>query len=271
MTEVLSLNNVLAYIQAARDTLSKVELEGICTSFYDANDITTAKEVICSTANITATTRKGANKTTSELRDIFTAFEQCDEMPTFVSHGLNAAPPTGYAAMVGPINQLRDELQRLNNEVTALRNEKNEVRKLLNDLTEKDFKTTTEMNKLKARVENLENTESQTKRYSSVLQQLPPHGSQSMRSNHTIDDGYYAVQQHWPQVGERRAMTATRDQMAPPVKHALDTRRPSGTRARHQTTFRYARHNQRRHWHPAIPSNAGARSSTEAVPATTGH
>ena len=121
MPEVLILNNVLAYIQAARDTHTKVEIEGICSSFYDAVDITAAKEKLCNVANQQLITRKGPNKTASELRDILATFDQYDGLPTFVSHGLNSSPPAGHAAMIEPINQLREELQRLTNEVTALR------------------------------------------------------------------------------------------------------------------------------------------------------
>merc|ERR1711974_488014 len=96
----------MGYIQAARNLHSKVEIEGICSSFYEPTDITSAKDMICIIGNISATVRKGINKTTSELRDIFAAFEQSDELPTFVSHGLNASPPAGYASMIEPINQL---------------------------------------------------------------------------------------------------------------------------------------------------------------------
>ena len=69
-----------------------------------------------------------------------------------------------------PINQLKDELQRLSNEVTALRDERDEMRKLLTDNTknntQNNLQITNIMTDLKLRVENLEAARGSQRQYS---------------------------------------------------------------------------------------------------------
>ena len=157
MLGTLYLNNALAYIQVARDTLSKTELKNLCISFYKEDDIVHAKSKLCELAKVTAKRRIGNNKVISDMDDILDVFDlKADELPQFVSHGLHSSPPFGYEFIVSTMNTLKSEIERLGTEVANLRNERDEMKRLMTENSVNDFDIKKSMEELHEKIDMVE-------------------------------------------------------------------------------------------------------------------
>ena len=150
----LYLNNALAYIQVARDTISKTELKNLCVSFYKEDEISLAKDKLCEIAKITAKRRQGPNKLVATMDGILDVFDaKSDELPQFVSHGLHAAPPYGYEFVISTMETLKNEISRLSGELVSLRDERDSMRQLMSNATTNDFDIKKYMEDLHSKIE----------------------------------------------------------------------------------------------------------------------
>ena len=123
------INDILCYISSARDTISRDKIIINAFSYYTADDIKTAKTLICTTTGERNVKRKECasepNVPRADIRDICTIFEKIESegknIPKFVAGGFMSFPPNGFEYLAPMVCSLREEIAAMKQEITNLR------------------------------------------------------------------------------------------------------------------------------------------------------
>ena len=141
------INNILSYVQCARQSGSTTEVIQAASYFYEYEEICKAKEIInlvvgepvkqCRKPTIRA-------KSAAELEDILNAFSIAEQkeivLPTYTAYGVKALPPAdGFQFFKDTLDVMMEEIRELKKEVESLKKQRetedsNIVLKSLNDL-----------------------------------------------------------------------------------------------------------------------------------------
>ncbi len=121
------INGVLCFLSTARHTHTEQALLSICFSFYNAEKISEAKEVLFSHFQETPTKRRGEARARAELIDILTLLNAKANNESrsvrFVADSFDAMTPlSGYELIADHISGLIAEISELKNEVRELKN-----------------------------------------------------------------------------------------------------------------------------------------------------
>ena len=144
---MLVINNILSYIQCARQTDTAAEVTQSAAYFYEYEEICKAKAAINQEIGEKVVQRRQPTvrgKCIAELEDILNAFCIAEQkgisLPTYTAHGLNALPPAnGYQFFKNALDVMMDEIKTLRNEVESLKSQREGedsgmVLKTLNDM-----------------------------------------------------------------------------------------------------------------------------------------
>ena len=123
------INDILCYISSARDTISRDKIIINAFSYYTADDIKTAKTLICTTTGERNVKRKECasepNVPRADMRDICTIFEKLESegknIPKFVAGGFMSFPANGFEYLAPMVCSLREEIAAMKQEITNLR------------------------------------------------------------------------------------------------------------------------------------------------------
>ena len=120
------IENILCFIQSARDSLSSAEIQNTVEKFYKQKDIQKSKQVILDAVQEKPVKRRDVNK---DIQDILEAFASADSkqvnLPTYAAVGLDAMPPaSGYELIQDSLNAMSDEISSLKSEINNLKAQK---------------------------------------------------------------------------------------------------------------------------------------------------
>ena len=159
-------NAVLCYIISARGSLNKDNIIGNVVAFYSSDVIFSAKEEIFEICNERPIRRKATaefpNASVPNVRDILQLIDQVEgkiELPSFVATSYNSLPPSNFDSLAPVLCSLRDE-------ITTLREEVSQLRKLNQDLSSAQVGNSCiqhDLSDLKAMVRNLSSDRGQQK------------------------------------------------------------------------------------------------------------
>ena len=129
----LVVNNLLCFISSTINSYDKEIITHQCASFYNENEITTAKSTFFSHLKIKPTWRKGENKSKLNIIDILDLMCKTDDdnIPSYVADRYNAFPPIfGYESIANDLKALSVEIAEIkenlkNQQVILSRNSEN--------------------------------------------------------------------------------------------------------------------------------------------------
>ena len=115
MLFVKHVNNVLCFISTAKHTYTDHNIICSCQSFYKADEISEAKDLLFEIANEAIIKRRGESRMKNDLCDMLTLMRKLDE---------NKMPPAaGIEVVAEHIVSLMSEITLLRAEVTLLKDE----------------------------------------------------------------------------------------------------------------------------------------------------
>ena len=122
------MNNILSYIQSARDSNTVIEIINTVENFYKSKEIQKSKTVIYETIGEAP---KGRRDTRNDIQDILNAFDSANEkqipLPTYAAVGKDALPPAnGYEFLKDVLDNVSLEITSLKTEITKLKSQKKE-------------------------------------------------------------------------------------------------------------------------------------------------
>ena len=122
----LVICNILCYISTARHSLRVDDIIRTCFVFYQPDDITKGKDLLCNIIGEVSKRRRGENRITQELQDIIDLIGKAEDngikLPTFVADNYNSLPPSsGFELVAAHIVTLNDEISSLKKEIESLR------------------------------------------------------------------------------------------------------------------------------------------------------
>ena len=111
------INNILCFINSARDDFSKETLKDVCFSFYSHEDIKVAKQELCNLLKKDLVWRRDPEKKKKDLADVVDFHEELTSKRNkmkFVCSSYKGMPPVGME-MIGPLLiNLSSEVGRIN-------------------------------------------------------------------------------------------------------------------------------------------------------------
>ena len=174
MAQDVLINNVLSYIQSARDSSTKADLLNTVEKFYKLDEIVKSKEIIFDAIKKRPTQRRNPGRCASEIQDILEAFDTADatsvKLPTYAAYGKDALPPSnGYEFIMDAVNALAEEVTTLKSELVAVKADNNKadssnIASLFKELERKLTK-------------DLQSTVDQLRRDVSSIRLFPPSGA----------------------------------------------------------------------------------------------
>ena len=122
------INNILSYIQSARDSNTGIETINTVENFYKSKEIQKSKTVIYETIGEAP---KGRRDTRNDIQDILNAFDSANEkqipLPTYAAVGKDALPPAnGYEFLKDALDNVSVEISSLKSEISKLKSQKKE-------------------------------------------------------------------------------------------------------------------------------------------------
>ena len=120
------VSNILCYISTARHSLRVDDIVRACFVFYQPEDITKGKDLLCNLVGETSKRRRGENRINQELHDIVDLLGKTEdkniELPAFVADTYNSLPPSsGFELVADHIVNLNEEISSLKKEIEALK------------------------------------------------------------------------------------------------------------------------------------------------------
>ena len=120
------INNILTYIQSARDSDTVTDIQHTVENFYKSKDIQKAKQELFDTIQEKATFRHQVKK---DIQDILDAFDTANAkqllLPTYAAIGKNALPPSnGYEFLKETMDNVSEDISRMKSEIASLKSEK---------------------------------------------------------------------------------------------------------------------------------------------------
>ena len=120
------VNNVLCYLSSARHSYSENSITSICQSFYNADKIYEAKEILFDISKDPVINRRGEGKVKATVLDIVSLLRKIDDnsipCPKFVCDGYDGMPPSsGFEIIAEHMADLITEISKLRNEVDVLK------------------------------------------------------------------------------------------------------------------------------------------------------
>ena len=124
----IEINNILCFIQSARDTDTRNEILGSVENFYKSKDIQKSKNVIFDAIQVKPVSRREVSK---DIDDILEAFDKAESqnlsLPIYAAVGRNALPPAnGYEFLKDILDNVKEELVKLKSEIATLKSQKPE-------------------------------------------------------------------------------------------------------------------------------------------------
>ena len=159
------INNILCFINSARDDFSKETLKDVCFSFYSHEDIKVAKQELCNLLKKDLVWRRDPEKKKKDLADVVDFHEELTSKRNkmkFVCSSYKGMPPVGME-MIGPLLiNLSSEVGRINELLPKIVDIKSEVvntadtvRQMKIEMTDIKDKFTSAVNGMNAATEEI--------------------------------------------------------------------------------------------------------------------
>ena len=123
------INNILSYIQSARDSDTATDILNTVEKFYKSKDIQKAKNVIFDAIQERAIFR---HQVQMDIQDILDAFDTANakqlQLPTYAAVGKAALPPAnGYEFLKDTMDDVAEELSKMKREIATLKAQKQDT------------------------------------------------------------------------------------------------------------------------------------------------
>lgn len=135
----IEINDLLCYASTALDSIDNNTIIINCVTFFGSAKINEAKQRLSELLNENLKWRKGNDKIKANMQDIIdllrNSAEKGKELPKFVAESYNSLPPvSGFDSIGEYLIRLIDEVSRLNQEVSYLKEARNNELNLKNEL-----------------------------------------------------------------------------------------------------------------------------------------
>lgn len=126
----MEVNNLLCFLSAAKCDYSTETLSDIIVSFYSYEEIKVAKTLLSNIVKKDIVWRRDPDKKRRDLQDVFALHDECVESRLkikFVANSHKTMPPMGLEMMAPLVNNLADEVKKINEVLPKILDIKSEV------------------------------------------------------------------------------------------------------------------------------------------------
>lgn len=139
----ITINELLCFIQNKCHVMDELSLVQICISWYNEEEIESAKAVLCEISGKRKIARKGDKKSSGNVSDILKIIKETENLPKFVARDLNRLPPVTFdhldiSSLLKSLASMRNEMQllkeetklvttKLEKEISALKNKNSDL------------------------------------------------------------------------------------------------------------------------------------------------